>query len=47
MAHLAEPGVEPRTVLTRVRIDVAKATNNDQIPEVSDSLLGEIYLQPR
>jgi uncharacterized caspase-like protein len=46
VAHLAEPGVELRTVLTRVRVDVAKATNRDQIPEVADSLLGEIYLAP-
>ena len=46
ISHLGEPGVELRTALTRVRVDVAKATNNDQIPEVSDSLLGEVYLQP-
>jgi uncharacterized caspase-like protein len=46
VAHLGEPGVELRTVLTRVRSDVAKVTNHDQIPEVSDSLLGEIYLAP-
>jgi uncharacterized caspase-like protein len=44
VAHLGEPGVELRTVLTRVRGDVARATDHDQIPEVSDSLLGEIYL---
>jgi uncharacterized caspase-like protein len=46
LAHLGEPGIELRMALTRVRVDVAKATNNDQIPEVSDSLLGEIYLRP-
>ena len=46
IAHLGEPGIELRTVLTRVRVDVANATNHDQIPEVSDSLLGEIYLRP-
>jgi tetratricopeptide (TPR) repeat protein len=46
VAHLAEPGVDIETVLTRVRIDVAKATNSRQIPEVSDSLLTEVYLQP-
>jgi hypothetical protein len=47
ITHLAEPGVELRTVLTRVRRDVAKATNNHQIPEVSDSLLTEVYFHPR
>jgi membrane-associated protease RseP (regulator of RpoE activity) len=46
VAHLGEPGIELRTLLTRVRMDVAKATNNEQIPEVSDSLLGEVYLHP-
>jgi uncharacterized caspase-like protein len=46
VAHLGEPGVELRTVLTRVRGDVARATHHDQIPEVSDSLLGEVYLAP-
>jgi len=44
IAHLGEPGIEPRTALTRVRVDVARATNQKQIPEVSDSLIGEIYL---
>lgn len=46
VTHLAAPGLELRTALTRVRVDVAAATNNSQIPEVSDSLLGEIYLKP-
>ncbi len=45
--HLAEPGLELRQVLTRVRIDVARATEQKQIPEVSDSLLGEVVLVPR
>jgi uncharacterized caspase-like protein len=44
--HLATPGVELRTSLTRVRVDVAKATNDAQVPEVWDSVLGEIYLSP-
>jgi uncharacterized caspase-like protein len=42
--HIKTPGIELRTALTRVRVDVANATGNDQIPEVTDSLLGEIYL---
>ena len=44
--HLAHPGVELRQMLTRVRVDVAKATDQKQIPEVSDSLLGEVFLNP-
>ncbi len=44
-ARLVEPGVELRTVLTRVRQDVALATNHAQVPEVSDSLIGEVYLR--
>lgn len=44
--HLGTPGVELRTALTRVRVDVARATGDAQVPEVSDSLLGEIYLRP-
>jgi uncharacterized caspase-like protein len=43
--RFVEPGVELRTVLTRVRQDVATATANAQVPEVSDSLLGELYLR--
>ena len=35
--HLRAPGVELRTILTRVRIDVAAATSSVQVPEVSDS----------
>ncbi len=46
VTHLATPGVELRTSLTRVRVDVAKATNDAQVPEVWDSVLGEIYLSP-
>jgi uncharacterized caspase-like protein len=46
LAHLADSNVELRTALTRVRIEVAKTTNNAQIPEVSDSLLTELYLDP-
>ena len=42
--HLAQPGLELRQMLTRVRVDVAKATDHKQIPEVSDSLLGEVFL---
>jgi uncharacterized caspase-like protein len=43
--RLVEPGVELRVALIRVRQDVALATQSTQVPEVSDSLLGELYLQ--
>jgi uncharacterized caspase-like protein len=46
VAHLGDPGAEINTILTRVRIEVAKATNDQQIPEVSNSLLSEVYLAP-
>jgi uncharacterized caspase-like protein len=47
VAHLGDSGAEINTALTRVGIEVAKATNNQQIPEVSNSLLSEVYLAPR
>jgi uncharacterized caspase-like protein len=46
VGHLAEPGIELRTALTRVRRSVASVTHDAQVPEVWDSLLGEIYLKP-
>jgi hypothetical protein len=41
LKHLPTPGVELRTLLTRVRADVVQATGGAQRPEVSDSLVGE------
>lgn len=46
LAHLGDADAEFRTVLTRVRVAVARATNNRQVPETTDSLLREIYLNP-
>jgi uncharacterized caspase-like protein len=46
LTHLADADAEFRTVLTRVRVAVAKATDNRQVPETTDSLLREIYLNP-
>ena len=39
--HLATPGLELRTLMTRVRADVVGATGGSQRPEVWDSLVGE------
>jgi uncharacterized caspase-like protein len=41
LKHLPIPGVELRTLLTRVRAEVVQATGGAQRPEVSDSLVGE------
>jgi hypothetical protein len=46
LTHLGDTDAEFRTVLTRVRVAVAKATDNRQVPETTDSLLREIYLNP-
>jgi formylglycine-generating enzyme required for sulfatase activity len=42
--HLATPGLELRGVLTRVRAEVAQATNNAQVPWSNDGLLSELFL---
>jgi tetratricopeptide (TPR) repeat protein len=39
--HLATPGLELRTMLTRVRAQVVNSTGGSQRPEVWDSLVGE------
>jgi tetratricopeptide (TPR) repeat protein len=41
LKRITEPSVELRTLMTRVRSDVVKATNGAQRPEVWDSLVGE------
>lgn len=41
LKHLGTPGLELRTLLTRVRAEVVTATGGKQRPEVSDSLVGE------
>ncbi len=46
LKHIATPGIEVNQMLTRVRIDVAAATERKQIPWVNSSLLGEVYLAP-
>jgi uncharacterized caspase-like protein len=47
LRHLPAPGLELRTVLTRVRAEVARATNNAQTPWSNDGLLSELFLAGR
>jgi tetratricopeptide (TPR) repeat protein len=44
--HIRTPGLEVRTMLTRVRADVIKATNERQVPWDHSSLTGEFYFKP-
>jgi tetratricopeptide (TPR) repeat protein len=44
LKQLPTPGVELRTVMTRVRSDVVTATKGAQRPELFDSLAGELVL---
>jgi hypothetical protein len=43
LAHLADPGVEVRQMLGRVRAAVYQATDQKQLPWVNESLIGEFY----
>jgi uncharacterized caspase-like protein len=47
LRHLPAPAVEFRTVLTRVRAEVARATGNAQVPWSNDGLLTELFLAGR
>jgi Flp pilus assembly protein TadD len=42
--HVRTPGIEVNQMLTRVRVEVASATKNRQVPWANSSLLGEVYL---
>jgi tripartite-type tricarboxylate transporter receptor subunit TctC len=42
--HVRTPGLEVRQMLTRVRADVANATNDRQVPWDNSSLRGDVYL---
>jgi uncharacterized caspase-like protein len=44
LKHIGTSNLELNQMLTRVRIDVAAATEKKQIPWVNSSLLGEVYL---
>jgi len=41
--HLRTPKLEVNQLFTRVRVDVAAATERRQVPWVNSSLLGEVY----
>ena len=41
LKHLPTPGLELRTLMTRVRAEVVNVTGGTQRPEVWDSLVGE------
>jgi hypothetical protein len=41
LKHLPEPGVDVRLVFARARADVFEETRHEQLPELSDSLVGE------
>jgi hypothetical protein len=42
--HVRTHGIEVNQMLTRVRVEVASATKNRQVPWANSSLLGEVYL---
>lgn len=46
LKHIRTPGLEVRTMLTRVRADVIRATNEQQVPWDHSSLTGEFYFKP-
>lgn len=41
LKHIKTPDVGIRRMLARVRADVHAATEGDQLPETSDSMIGE------
>jgi uncharacterized caspase-like protein len=45
LKHLPTPGLELRTLMTRVRAEVVQATGGTQRPEVADSLVGEFVFK--
>jgi uncharacterized caspase-like protein len=45
LKHIRTPDIEIRTMLTRVRADVVKATHERQLPWDHSSLLGEFYFK--
>jgi Caspase domain len=44
--HIATPGLEVRSMMTRVRADVLAATRDKQLPWDHSSLIGEVVLTP-
>ncbi len=45
LKHVETPGLEIRTLFARVRQDVYNATGRKQLPELSNSVIGEFYLR--
>jgi len=46
LKYIRTPGLEIRSMLTRVRADVIKATNEQQVPWDHSSLTGDFYFKP-
>jgi uncharacterized caspase-like protein len=46
LKYIRTPGLEVRSMLTRVRADVIKATNEQQVPWDHSSLTGDFYFKP-
>ena len=46
LKHIRTPGLEVRSMLSRVRADVMAATGNKQIPWDNSSLVGDVHLAP-
>jgi hypothetical protein len=46
LKHIATPGLEIRSMMTRVRADVLSATRDKQLPWDHSSLIGEVVLVP-
>jgi uncharacterized caspase-like protein len=46
LRHIRTPGLEVRSMLTRVRADVIKAINEQQVPWDHSSLTGDFYFKP-
>jgi tetratricopeptide (TPR) repeat protein len=44
LKHIATPGLEIRSMMTRVRADVVTATNEKQVPWDHSSLIGDVIL---
>jgi WD40 repeat protein len=47
LRHLRTPNLEVGQLFRRLRGDVLRATNNRQIPWVSEALVGDVYLNPQ
>ncbi|HTB01482.1 MAG TPA: tetratricopeptide repeat protein [Bradyrhizobium sp.] len=46
LRYIRTPGLEIRSMLTRVRADVIRATNEQQVPWDHSSLTGDFYFKP-